>query len=205
MSYPEEIIHLALADITACFRFPRILANVTGTFGCVAKELYFISTSHVSGSNTLASSWEALWQAIQKMITVLSTMGDLVYKHRELLDLLKWQEAPSEVKLVQAFSCDINPGIKEEPGIITLLSASIYVDDILAVAAHKENMERLLAATIKAIFIVCGIPDISVRQCPLSMEKWLKLIVSPKQIVLGIVLDTNKMTVGIAKDYILQV
>jgi hypothetical protein len=39
VSYPKEIIHLALANITACFRFPRILADVTGTFGYVAKGL----------------------------------------------------------------------------------------------------------------------------------------------------------------------
>jgi hypothetical protein len=37
------------------------------------------------------------------------------------------------------------------------------------------------------------------------MEKWLELIVGPKQIVLGLVIDTNKMTVGITKDYIRQV
>ncbi len=105
MSYPKEIIHLALANITACLHFPRFSANVTGAFGYVAEGLYFVSTSHVFGSNTLASSWEALWQAIQKMITVLSTNGDLVNKHRELLDFLKWQEAPAEIELVQAFSC----------------------------------------------------------------------------------------------------
>ncbi len=105
------------------------------------------------------------------MITVLSTNGDLVNKHRELLDLLKWQETPLCTKLVKACSCDINPGIKEEPGTITPLSANIYVDDILAAAVFKKYMERLLAATIKAIFIICGRPNISVRQCPLSMEK----------------------------------
>jgi hypothetical protein len=37
------------------------------------------------------------------------------------------------------------------------------------------------------------------------MEKWLELIVGPKQIVLGLVVDTNKMTVGITKDYIQKV
>jgi hypothetical protein len=135
VSYPKEIIHLALANITACFHFPRIFVNVTGAFGYVAKGLYFISTSHVFGSNTSASSWEALRWAIQKMITVLSTRGDLVNKHRELLDLFKWHEAPFGIKLIQAFACNINPGIKAEPGIITLLSANIYVDDILAAAA----------------------------------------------------------------------
>ena len=56
ISYPTEVIFLALADITACFRFPRLSADVTGAFGFLAEFLYFISTSHVFGSNTLASS-----------------------------------------------------------------------------------------------------------------------------------------------------
>jgi hypothetical protein len=52
VSYPRKMIYLALANITACFRFPRIFANVVGAFGYVAKEKYFVSTSHVFGSNT---------------------------------------------------------------------------------------------------------------------------------------------------------
>jgi hypothetical protein len=58
VSYPCEMIYLALANITTCFHFPRIFADVVGTFGYVAKGKYFVSTSHVFGSNTLASSWE---------------------------------------------------------------------------------------------------------------------------------------------------
>ena len=72
VSFPDEVIYLALADITACFRFPRISADVTGTFGFLAETLYFISSSHIFGSNTSASSWEAFRRAIQNLITILS-------------------------------------------------------------------------------------------------------------------------------------
>ena len=82
------------------------------------------------------------------------------------------------------------------------MKANVYVDDILMAAVHRANILRLLAATIEGIFLVCGRPDISLRQCPLSLEKWLELIVGPTQIVLGLMLDTNKMTVGITEDYI---
>ncbi len=58
VSYPREMIYLALVNITTCFRFPRIFADVVGAFGYVAKGKYVVSTSHVFGSNTLASSWE---------------------------------------------------------------------------------------------------------------------------------------------------
>jgi hypothetical protein len=64
VSYLDKIIYLALADITPCFQFPRISADVTGAFGFLAKELYFVSTSHVFGSNTLASLWEPCRRAI---------------------------------------------------------------------------------------------------------------------------------------------
>jgi hypothetical protein len=60
VGYPDETIHLALADITVCFRFPRISANVMGAFGFMAEGYYFLSTSHIFGSNTSASSWEPL-------------------------------------------------------------------------------------------------------------------------------------------------
>ena len=66
-------------------------------------------------------------------------------------------------------------------------------------------MLRLLAAIIEAIFTVCGIPDIAVQQRPLSLEKWHKLIVGPVQIVLGLVINTNTMTVGITDEYINKV
>jgi hypothetical protein len=58
VSFPDEVIYLALADITACFHFPRLSADVAGAFGFVPEDLYFASTSHVFGSNTSASSWE---------------------------------------------------------------------------------------------------------------------------------------------------
>jgi hypothetical protein len=81
------------------------------------------------------------------------------------------------------------------------ISTLIY----LAPPLFKENMIRLLAAIIKAIFTVCRRPDMAVRQCPLSLEKWLELIVGPKQIVLGLVVDMSKMTVGITDEYLDQV
>jgi hypothetical protein len=56
ISFPNEVICLALADITACFCFSRISADVAGAFGFLAEPFYFVSTSHMFGSNTSASS-----------------------------------------------------------------------------------------------------------------------------------------------------
>ena len=58
ISYPDEIILLALADITTCFRFARLSADIQGAFGFVTKGLFFTPSGHVFGPNTSASSWE---------------------------------------------------------------------------------------------------------------------------------------------------
>ena len=206
ISYPDEIILLALADITACFRFARLSADIQGAFGFVAEELFFTPSGHVFGSNTSASSWEPFRRAIKAMITVYARRDDLIEKHRILLEELMWFDVSSPTPvLVQAFRCDINRGVVNDQGTPLPMEANIYVDDILAAAARRLQMLRLLAATIEAIFTVCGTPDISVRQCPLSLEKWHQLVVGPIQIVLGLVINTNTMTVGITDDYINKV
>ena len=41
-------------------------------------------------------------------------------------------------------------------------------------------MELVLAALIKAISVIMGKPDTTVRQCPLAMDKWLELVIAPK-------------------------
>ncbi len=63
-------------------------------------------------------------------------------------------------------------------------------------------MEQVLASLIKAIFVDMGAPDTSVCQCSLAMDKWEKLQVAPIQTMLGLVIDTNRMTVSAPDDYI---
>jgi hypothetical protein len=66
-------------------------------------------------------------------------------------------------------------------------------------------MEQVLAALIKAIFAVMGTPDTSVCQCSLAMDKWDKLHVAPIQTMLGLIINTNRMTVSVPDDYIQSV
>jgi hypothetical protein len=82
------------------------------------------------------------------------------------------------------------------------MAVNIYVLDILAAAVFQDKMLRLLLAISEVIFLVCGTPNTAVCQCPLSLEKWFGIIVEPRQIILGLVVDTNKMMVGITNKYI---
>ena len=170
VSFPREIIFLALADITACFCFPRVHADLTGAFGFMAEHLYFLATSMVLGSNASTSSWEPLRRAIQALIPIFLMRDDLITKHKALLDMLVWLDDDMFVSTrVQAFGCTINPGIPDQHGP---LEAFIYVDDILAAAVGRRHISCLLFTIIETIFTVCGQTMIEHCQCPLSIEKW---------------------------------
>ncbi len=80
ISFPDQVIYLVLADISACFRFPRIAADLTRAFGLLVNDLYFLSMSHVFSSNTSASSWEPFWRAICNSILIYFSRDDLVEK-----------------------------------------------------------------------------------------------------------------------------
>jgi hypothetical protein len=66
-------------------------------------------------------------------------------------------------------------------------------------------MEQVLASLIEAIFVVMGGPDTSVCQYSLAMDKWEKLHIAPIQTMLGLIIDTNRMTVIVPDDYIQSV
>ncbi len=203
VSYPWEIIFLALADITVCFCFPRIHADLTGPFGFMAERLFFLATSMVFGSNASASSWEPFRRAVQSLIPIFLMRNDLIAKHKTLLNMLVWLDDNTHVStLLQAFGCPINPGIPDQHGP---LEAYIYVDDILASAVGRQNTLQLLAAIIEAIFTVCGRTMIEHGQCPLSIENWEELVIGLVQTVLGLTINTNRMIVGITPEYCQQV
>jgi hypothetical protein len=162
-----------------------------------------LEMSMVVGSNASASSWEPFRRAIQSLIPIFSMKKDMIAKHKTLLDMLVWLDDNTLVStLVQAFGCPINPGIPDQYGP---LEAYIYVDDILAFTAGRQNTLQLLAAIIEAIFTVCGRTMIENHQCPLSIEKWEELVIGPVQTVLGLTIDTNRMIVGITPEYCHQI
>ncbi len=74
------------------------------------------------------------------------------------------------------------------------LPARVYVDNALMLALNIDHMKMVLGATIEAICMVMG-PDVAVRQCPLAMDKWLELVIGPKQTMLGLIIDTNRLTI----------
>jgi hypothetical protein len=205
VSHPNDVILLGMADIKACFSFPRIHLDLTGAFGFMAGVYYILATAMVFGSTTSASSWEPFRRAIEALSVAYANRPDLVVTHKYYPDMISWAEHDPTAKITPAFPCSMNKGTSEAHGNRAKLPARIYVDDALMLALSRGHMEQVLAALIKAIFAIMGKPDTTVCQCPLAMDKWLELVIAPKQRMLGLIMDTNNLTVGIPPDYIAEV
>ena len=58
-----------------------------------------------------------------------------------------------------------------------------------------------LAATLEAIFTVMGHSNTRIRQCPVAMDKCQDLVVAPWQTMLGLRLNTHRLSVAILLEY----
>jgi hypothetical protein len=159
----------------------------------------------VFGLTASASSWEAFRRAIEALMKVFANRPNLVVRHKKFIDMLKWEEIDPSAELTPAFLCTINRGIMDDAKNRIDLPARIYIDDALMLALDVDHIKMVLAATIKAIFIVMGESDVAVRQCPLAMDKWLELVIVPKQTMLRLIIDTNRLTVAIPSKYLQKV
>jgi hypothetical protein len=153
-----------------------------------------LKTAMVFGLTASVSSWEVFRQAIKALTKVFANRPDLVIRHKKIIDMLKWEEIDPSAKLTPAFSCTINCGNIDDAGNRIHLPTCIYVDDALMLALDVDYMKMVLAAMIKAIFVVMRKPDVAVRQCPLAMNKWLELVIVAKHTMLGLIMQWYKDT-----------
>jgi hypothetical protein len=119
--------------------------------------------------------------------------------------MISWADEDPNAKITPAFPCLMNKGTRDVHGNRAKLPARIYVNDALLLALSRLHMELVLAALIEAIFVIMGTPDTAVCQCPLAMEKWVDLVVAPRQRMLGLIIDTDNLMVGIPPDYVTEV
>ena len=66
------------------------------------------------------------------------------------------------------------------------------MDDCL-LARIRRHILMLLAACIEAIFVVLGRLNITLRQCPLALNKWEGIVVSHRLIALGLIFGSRRL------------
>ncbi|KAL7525720.1 hypothetical protein ACHAXR_001127, partial [Thalassiosira sp. AJA248-18] len=117
ISFPHLEIYLAFVDISACFRFPRIFADLVGAFGFIMGPWFFAANAMVFGSFASASSWVPFRRAIVALALAYFFRKGLVEKHKKLLDLATWDPEPDDdVVFVQAHPCSKRRVIIDEDG-----------------------------------------------------------------------------------------
>jgi hypothetical protein len=136
------------------------------------------------------------------MSEVFANRPDLTIKHRRYLDMIWWAEIYSTVKITLAIACTILCRLRAMLKSEMLQKARYFVDNALMLALCQAHMNWVLAALIEAIFVVMGEPDTALRQCPLAMDKWLELVVGQILIMLGLIINTNNLSVAIPKKYV---
>jgi hypothetical protein len=127
------------------------------------------------------------------------------YGDGNFLDMIQWEILDQTINIVPAVPCIINRGIMHEAKNPVDLPAHVFVDDAIMLSSNAKHMKMLLAAMIESIFTVMGEPEEDICQCPLAMDKWRELIVGLRQIVLGLIIDTNWLTAFIPIKYRVEV
>jgi hypothetical protein len=126
-------------------------------------------------------------------------------KNKKYVDMIGWADLNPNTPITSAVACKINISVVSANGVDKKLLARIYVDGTLLLGHSKLQILMKLATLIEAIFVIMGKPDTTMRQCPLSMDKWEELIVRPVQTMLGQLINTYKLTVGIPDTYVHKV
>ena len=201
ISYPNEDILLAFVDISSCFRFPRMAADLAGAFGFIIGTCFFAANAGVFGSVISASSWEPHRIAIAAIAQACFICHHLISKYSDLLSLIRFDvPAPANTQFVQAQRCSRNNGVFDQHNNRLPTPHNIYVDDDL-LAEIRPCMPQALASAFEAIFTVMGRPEPIRRPIAVAVDKLMELFVSYCQILLGLEINTRAMTVGISPQY----
>ena len=109
----------------------------------------------------------------------------------------------SGTRFVRAHETELYKGVIGVNGVPEDTPHNMFVDDdVYADVFDKSRIERAVAAGIEAVFIVLGKPDISRRQDPISWDKLFEMIINYANKILGLVINTRKMTIQTPCEFI---
>ena len=199
ISLPNEDILQFSDDVSGAFRWPRLHPWIATAFSFLFFGTLYIPTGQVFGSNTSAQNFEPIAKArtlVAKHIFNNEDCEALVRKHALLIDQVKFdpiEDLPSE-SFVKAKPCSKHKGIYKSNGLRLPQPFIMFVDDLL-LADTRLFMKLCMAASLESLYRVMG-PDLpELRRSNVSIEKYLQLMVSHKQVQLGLEVDTRKMVV----------
>ena len=101
--------------------------------------------------------------------------------------------------------CSQRRGVLDPNGKPTPTPQRLFVDDSVYADVYNPDrvrIEQTIAAGIEAIFILLGQSDLAKRQDPISFDKMEEMLVSYLNKILGLLVDTRRLDVGVPPDYV---
>ena len=193
ITYPTEDILLFDDDVKGAFRHNKYHPDIATAFSFIIEHLLYIPLGGTFGSITSPSNFEPIARARIHLANFLSDRTDLLRKYKHIIDKVKFSEEPDkDTVFVQAVKDSIHKGIQDTKKTIY----NMFVDDSLF-AQIRRVMPHSMAASIEALYIILGFPDIEIRQDPLSLDKYFESICSFQRIQLGINVNTRRMSLSL--------
>jgi hypothetical protein len=158
----------------------------------------------VFGSIASASSWEPFQVVIAALAMAYFFVPNLVAKHDWLLQKVRWSSdatsPPGSMTIVHAQPCSWHTGVFDSASCRLPTKHNIYVDNNL-LAKVRAYMPQALALGLEGIFTIMGQPCPLLHPVAVALDKLKELKVSTIQILLGLRVNTQEMTVTISDEF----
>ena len=195
ITYPTTEILLFDDDVKSAFRQCKYHPDVASAFSFIIQQFLFIPLGGTFGSITSPANFEPIARARMHLAHHLSNRRDLYNKYKHIIDKVQFsEEPPPNTIFTQAKKDSLHIGVKNT----NKTSYNMFVDDNLF-AQTKMFMKHAMAASIEALYIILGYPEIDKRQNPLSLDKYFESICSYNRTQLGININTRTMTISLTE------
>lgn len=209
VTYPDEDIILHANDVKSCFRQLKLHPDIMGAFSYIIADQLFLSCACglPFGTDFSPQQWEPVRQILELLAERLFEDKSLVSKHKKYLDQMVFDKKLgryNKQRFVRAQQDAKNPGVRIG-GVDKATPHMFYVDDdVYSEVFDRERIMQAAAASIEAIFILLGDSDLDRRQDPISFDKMIEMSVSFLNKVLGHIINTREMTVGVPDAFLAQ-
>ena len=205
VTYPLEDIVIHANDVKSCFRQLKLHPDIMGAFSYIIADQLFLSCGLPFGTDFSPQQWEPVRQILEILAERLFEDDSLVEKHKQYLDQMVFDKdlgnTPS-IPFTKAVRDSLNPGVRQR-GKDANTPHMFYVDDdVYSEVFRTSRIRQAAAASIEAIFILLGNSDLRRRQDPISFDKMVEMIVSYLNKVLGHIINTRTLTVGVPDEFL---
>lgn len=207
ITYPDKDIVTHANDVKSCFKQMKLHPDVMPAFSIIIADFLYLQAALPFGTDFSPQNWEPVRRLIEILSEKLFNDPSLRTKHRQYLDQIQWEPSLGNVRarFVPAKACSQRRGVLDENGLPVPTPQRLFVDDSVYADIYEETrirMEQTIAAGIETIFILLGESDLARRQDPISFEKMREMIVSYINKMLGQVIHTRHLDVGVPPAYI---